>query len=85
MTKEKPISFEEALKQLEDIVDKLEKGEVSLDDAVKAYEKGSELKKLCQDRLDEARLKVEQIRTKRGGSEVEGVESFGQGASETGQ
>ena len=42
MTQEsKAMSFEEALKQLEAIVTQLERGEVSLDDAVAAYEKGS--------------------------------------------
>ena len=85
MAKEKPRSFEEALHQLEDIVARLEKGEVSLDDAVKAYEEGSELKNECQKRLDEARLKVEQIRTKRGSGKAEGLEPFGQDSSDDGQ
>ena len=85
MANQKPKSFEEALNQLEGIVEKLEKGEVSLDDAVKAYEQGSELKNECQKRLDEARLKVEQIRTKRGSGKVEGLEPFGQDSSDDGQ
>ena len=78
MAGDKKMSFEEALNQLESIVDKLEQGEVSLGDAVKAYEKGSELKDICQKRLDEARLKVEQVRAKRGSSEAEGAAPFGQ-------
>ena len=82
MANQKPKSFEEALSQLEDIVDRLEKGEVSLDDAVKAYEQGSELKNECQKRLDEARLKVDRIRSKRGSGKAEGVEPFGQDSSE---
>ena len=85
MASEKPKSFEEALSQLEDIVARLEKGEVSLDDAVKAYEKGSELKNECQKRLDEARLKVEQVRAKRGSGKAEGVEPFEQDTPEGGQ
>ena len=48
------MSFEEALKELETIVEKLERGDVSLDDAVMAYERGTELKQHCQKRLDEA-------------------------------
>ena len=77
MTQEsKAMSFEEALKQLEAIVTQLEHGEVSLDDAVAAYEKGSMLKNQCQQRLDEARLKVEQIRAQRGSSSPEGTAPF---------
>lgn len=78
MAKEKAMSFEEALKQLEQIVEQLEQGEVSLDDAVAAYEKGSMLKEQCQKRLNEARLKVDKIRADRGSSKAEGVESPGQ-------
>ena len=70
------LSFEDALKELETIVEKLERGEVSLDDAVAAYERGAMLKKLCQDRLDEARLKVDKIRAQKASSAVEGTTSF---------
>ena len=57
----KELSFEEALKELEEIVVNLEKGDISLDDAIKAYEKGSLLKEQCEKRLNEAKLKVEEI------------------------
>ncbi|MGC6484100.1 MAG: exodeoxyribonuclease VII small subunit [Candidatus Puniceispirillales bacterium] len=73
---EKPLTFEEALAQLEGIVNQLERGEVSLDDAVAAYERGSALRKQCQDRLDEARLKVEKIRAARASSTPEGTAPF---------
>jgi exodeoxyribonuclease VII small subunit len=77
MTKaDKKLSFEDALKELETIVEKLERGEVSLDDAVKAYERGSELKQHCQDRLNEARLRVDKIRAAKGSSDAEGAEPF---------
>ena len=56
------MSFEDAIKELEDIVDDLEKGEVSLEEAVSAYERGSELKNICQKRLNDARMKVEKIK-----------------------
>ena len=56
------MSFEEAIKELEDIVDDLEKGEVSLEEAVSAYERGSKLKNICQKRLNDARMKVEKIK-----------------------
>lgn len=55
------LSFEEALKQLEDLVRQLEKGESRLDDAIQAYERGANLKRHCADKLVEARLKVERI------------------------
>jgi len=56
------ISFEEALRELETIVASLERGDVSLDDAIAAFERGTALKAHCQARLEEARMKVEQIR-----------------------
>lgn len=56
------ISFEDALRELETIVASLERGDVSLDDAIKAFERGTQLKACCQARLEEARMKVEQIK-----------------------
>ena len=56
------ISFEDALRELEAIVTSLERGDVSLDDAISAFERGTALKAHCQSRLEEARMKVEQIR-----------------------
>ena len=56
------LSFETALQELEQIVDKLERGHGSLDDAIAAYERGARLKAHCKAKLDEARLKVEKIR-----------------------
>ena len=55
------LSFEEALRQLEETVSILERGDISLDEAIAAYEKGTALKAHCQKRLEEARLKVEKI------------------------
>ena len=56
------ISFEDALRELEAIVASLERGDASLDDAIAAFERGTALKAHCQARLEEARMKVEQIR-----------------------
>ena len=55
------LSFEDALRQLEEVVAILERGDISLDEAIAAYEKGTSLKAHCQKRLEEARLKVEKI------------------------
>ena len=59
---EDALSFEEALRQLEAIVERLESGTVDLDKAVDAYARGMLLKQHCQARLEEARLKVEKIK-----------------------
>ena len=55
------LSFEEALAQLENIVRELEAGKIKLDDAVAAYEKATALKKFCEQKLQNAQLKIEKI------------------------
>ncbi|MDX2141939.1 MAG: exodeoxyribonuclease VII small subunit [Rhodospirillaceae bacterium] len=55
------MGFEEAMKELEDIVRRLEGGQVKLDDAVKAYERGAALKRHCEAKLADAKMKVEKI------------------------
>ena len=56
-----PDSFEEALKELEQIVRRMESGGQDLDRSIADYERGMALKNLCEKRLNEARLKVEKI------------------------
>lgn len=51
MTKENTPTFEEAMEQLEQIVEKLEEGDVPLEEAISIYKKGMELSKLCHDKL----------------------------------
>lgn len=53
------IKFEEALKKLEKIVEDLEKGDLSLDDALKKYQEGIELSRLCAQRLENAKKKID--------------------------
>jgi exodeoxyribonuclease VII small subunit len=55
------LSFEDALKELEGIVQQLERGQVKLDEAITAYERGALLKKHCEQKLAEAKMKVEKI------------------------
>ena len=55
------MTFEEALKALEDVVRKLETGEVPLDDSISLYERGELLRKHCQARLDAAHARIEKI------------------------
>ena len=57
------MSFEEAMKELERLVDALDKGDVSLDEAIAAYDRGSQLKDHCQKKLNEAKMKVETIQS----------------------
>ena len=70
------LSFEDALKELEGIVASLERGEVSLDAAISAFERGTELKTLCQARLEEARMKVEKIKIPEAGSPPRDASAF---------
>jgi len=56
---EKKMKFEEALKKLEEIVGKLEQGEVPLEKAIQLYEEGMKLAKFCSGKLEEAEKKIE--------------------------
>ena len=55
------MSFEEALAELEEIVNKIDTGQESLADAVASFEQGVALKKHCEKMLKEAKLKIEKI------------------------
>ena len=55
------LTFEEAMKELEKLVDSLDKGDVSLDEAISAYDRGSQLKDYCEKKLQEAKMKVDTI------------------------
>jgi exodeoxyribonuclease VII small subunit len=54
-------TFEEAQRELEQIVERLERGNADLDDAIKLWERGEELYKLCVARLDAAQGKIEEL------------------------
>ena len=62
MDSKNKISFEDALKDLEEIVENLNNDELELEKAISAYEKGMELKKICEQRLKEAKLRIENIK-----------------------
>ncbi len=55
------MSFEESLKELEGIVDNLEKGQLSLDESLMLFEKGIKLVRECNTKLKSAQQKVEQL------------------------
>ena len=59
-------SFENSMKQLEEIVEKIESGGANLEESISLYEKGIELKKFCEKRLKEAELKIKKIKSEEG-------------------
>lgn len=61
-------TFEESLKELEQLVADMESGSMGLEDMVKAFEQGQELVKSCTDRLNEVERRIEVIRKKADGS-----------------
>ncbi|UXN60892.1 MULTISPECIES: exodeoxyribonuclease VII small subunit [Phyllobacterium] len=64
------MSFEQALDQLEKIVDDLERGDVPLEQSIRIYERGEALKKHCDTLLSAAEDKVQKIRLGRNGEPV---------------
>ncbi len=61
---EEKTGFEVYLKDIEKIVDELESGELSLDDAIARYEKGMALAEKCEKSLKEAKMKIELVKKK---------------------
>ena len=55
------MTFEQAMVELDEIVRKLESGQIPLEEAVKTYEKGIELKKICEEKLKTAEMKIEKL------------------------
>ena len=55
------MSFEDALRALEDVVRRLESGDVPLDESIALYERGEGLRRHCQARLDAAQARIEKI------------------------
>ncbi len=72
-TKKTKFNFEEAIEQLEELVDALEEGDLSLEESLKAFEDGIKLTRECQVSLEKAEQKV-QLLTKE--SEIPEAEPF---------
>ena len=66
--------FEKSLFELEKIVDRMEKGDQTLDETMKDFERGMVLSEQCQKSLDEAQQKVEKLVKKHGGYELQSME-----------
>jgi len=60
-SKKEELSFEEAFRKLEAIVENLERGESTLDESMEAFEEGMKLVKLCSKKLNEAETRLEQL------------------------
>ncbi len=61
MNKKKEYNFESALKRLEEISDLLENEDTPLEDSIKLFEEGIELKEFCEIKLKSAKLKIDKI------------------------
>ena len=57
----KNIKFEEALSELEAVVEKLENGELPLEDAIEEFQRGTELSKICLEKLNRAKATVKKL------------------------
>ena len=68
MAEQIAVNFEEALTELEGIVQQLESGKISLEDSVTAYERGMMLRSLCETHLKNAQLKIQKVTQNADGS-----------------
>ena len=74
MTAKKPVNLEKALADLENLVEELESGDLPLEKAMKKFEEGIKLTRLCQAALKDAEQKVEILLNSAGGEELEAFE-----------
>ena len=74
------IKFEDALKKLEKIIEEMEQGDMSLDEALKKYQEGLELSRVCSQRLENAKKKIDVLtKNKKGDFELK---PLGEGSQE---
>ena len=73
--RKKPESFEEALKRLEEIVQRMEGGDLALEESLGLFEEGVRLTRVCSQRLDEAEKKIELLtRDEQGGVKAQSID-----------
>lgn len=72
--KKQPPAFEEAMKELETLVDALEQGDQPLEESLQAFERGVSLTRVCQQALDEAEQKVKILGSEAPDAELEPFE-----------
>jgi len=73
-TRSQTVDFEKALGELEKIVERMERGEQTLETSLNDFERGMELSRSCQKSLEEAELRVEKLVKKHGGYDTEPFE-----------
>ena len=76
MTEKDDFKFEKAMKELEEVVQKLEEGDVPLEKAVDYYKKGMKLSQLCHDKLQHVEKEVAQLMNADGESEAFKAEDY---------
>ncbi len=79
---EQPMSFEVALKKLESIVEAMENADLPLETLLARFEEGAQLAQMCQARLAEAELRIQQLEKTAAGQLVTKPVSVGEGPSE---
>ena len=75
MPKKSNINFEKTFAELEDLVNKIEEGDLSLEESLKCFERGMQLTKNCQQALSEAEQKVKILLEKNNNSSLENFDS----------
>ena len=68
-------SFEELQRELEDVVARLERGDVPVDDAIALFRRGEELYRLCVERLEAAELRIEELTARTADTVTQGLRS----------
>jgi exodeoxyribonuclease VII small subunit len=61
MNEKEPLTFEESMKSLEELVEKLEKGDVPLEEAISMFQEGMKLSKECHDRLQKVEKQMTEV------------------------
>lgn len=69
--KKQGVDFEAALEELERLVERMEEGELSLEESLKTYERGIELSRACQKSLDAAEQRIQILSEKEGAAETQ--------------
>ena len=70
-TKENDMTFEQSLDELETLVDKLERGQLTLDESLDTFENGMKLARVCTQKLTKAERKIEKLIEKNGELQTE--------------
>lgn len=81
-TKKKSVDFEQSLSELEALVGKMEQGELSLEESLKAFESGIQLTRDCQERLSAAEQQVQVLMEQQGQISVQPMNADVEGDGE---